>query len=62
MDTILNSAKKVFGRAKVSALDSAGFVRNILDVKPTDGKLTDAQFILKVIETGLRNIWAKEIS
>ena len=62
MDTILNSAKKVLGRAKVSVLDSARFVRNILDAKPSDSKLTDAQFILKVIEVGLRNIRTKEMS
>ena len=62
MDTILNSAKKVLGKAKVSVLDSARFVRNILDAKPSDSKLTDAQFILKVIEVGLRNIRTKEMS
>lgn len=50
MDTILNSAKKVLGRTKVSALDSTRFVRNILDAKPSDSKLTDAQFVLKVIK------------
>lgn len=61
MDTILNSAKKVLGKAKVSVLDSARFVRNILDAKPSDSKLTDAQFVLKVIEVGLRNIRTKEM-
>ena len=62
MNTILNSAKKVLGKAKASVLDSARFVRNILDAKPKDSKLTDAQFILKVIEVGLRNVRAKEMS
>lgn len=62
MDTILHSAQEVLGKAKVSVLDSARFVRNILDAKPSDSKLTDAQFVLKVIETGLRNIRAKEMS
>ena len=62
MNTILNSAKEVLGRATVSTLDSARFVRNILDAKPSDSKLTDAQFVLKVIEAGLRNIRAKEMS
>ena len=62
MNTILNSAKKVLGKAKVSVLDSVRFVRNILDAKPSDSKLTDAQFILKVIEVGLRNVRAKEMS
>ena len=50
------------GKAKVSVLDSARFVRNILDAKPSDSKLTDSQFVLKVIEAGLRNIRAKEMS
>ena len=62
MDTILNSAQEVLGKAKVSVLDSTRFVRNILDAKPSDSKLTDAQFVLKVIEAGLRNIRAKEMS
>ena len=62
MDTILNSAKEVLGRATVSVLDSTRFVRNILDAKPSDSKLTDAQFVLKVIEVGLRNIREKEMS
>ena len=62
MDTIVNSAQEVLGKAKVSVLDSARFVRNILDAKPSDSKLTDAQFILKVIEVGLRNIRTKEMT
>ena len=62
MDTILNSAQEVLGKAKVSVLDSARFVRNILDAKPKDSKLTDTQFILKVIEVGLRHIRTKEMS
>ena len=61
MDTILNSAKKILGRTKISVLDSVRFVRNILDAKPKNSKLTDAQFILKVIEVGLYNIRAKEM-
>ena len=62
MDTILNSAKKILGKTKISVLDSVRFVRNILDAKPKDSKLTDAQFILKVIEVGLRNIRTKEMT
>ena len=62
MDTILNSAQEVLGKAKVSVLDSARFVRNILDAKPSDSKLTDAQFILKVIEIGVRHMRAKEMT
>ena len=62
MNTILNSAKEVLGKAKVSVLDSARFVRNILDAKPSDSKLTDAQFVLKVIDVGLRHIRTNEMS
>ena len=62
MDTIVNSAQEVLGSANVSVVDSARFVRNILDAKPSDSKLTDAQFVLKVIEVGLRNIRTKEMS
>ena len=62
MDTTLSSVMEVLGRAEVSALDSARFVRNILDAKPSDSKLTDAQFVLKVIEVGLRHIRTKEMS
>ena len=61
MDTILNSAKEVLRGTRVSILDSTRFVRNILDAKPVDSKLTDAQFVLKVIEVGLRNVRAKEM-
>ena len=61
MDTILNSAQEVLGKAKVSVLDSARFVRNILDAKPSDSKLTDEQFVLKVIDVGLRHIRTKEM-
>ena len=62
MDTTLSSVMEVLGGAKVSVLDSARFVRNILDAKPSDSKLTDAQFVLKVIEVGLRHIRTKEMS
>lgn len=62
MDTILNSAKKVLGKTKVSVLDSARYVKNILDAKPSGCKLTDAQFVLKVIELGLRSIRVKEMA
>ena len=62
MDTTLNSAKEVLGRATVSTLDLARFVRNILDAKPSDSKLTDAQFVLKVIDVGLRHIRTNEMS
>ena len=62
MDTIVNSAQEVLGSAAVSVVDSARYIRNILDAKPSDNKLTDAQFILKVIDVGLRNIRTKEMS
>ncbi len=62
MDKIFDSAKEVLGRTEISVLDSARFVRNILDAKPPASKLTDAQFVLKVVAAGLRNIRAKEMS
>ena len=62
MDTILNSAKKILGKATVSVLDSARYIKNILDAKPVDSKLTDAQFVLKVIDVGLRHIRTNEMS
>lgn len=62
MNTILNSAQEVLGSAAVSVVDSARYIRNILDAKPKDSKLTDAQFVLKVIEVGLRSIRVKEMA
>ena len=62
MDTTLNSAREVLGGAGISVLDSARYIRNILDAKPAGGKLTDAQFVLKVIEVGLRHIRTNEMS
>ena len=54
--------KGMLGKAKVSDFDCIRFVKNILDEKPSDSKLTDAQFVLKVIEVGLRNIRTKEMT
>ena len=62
MNTTLNSAREVLGGSGISVLDSARYIRNILDAKPAGGKLTDAQFILKVIEVGLRHIRTNEMS
>ena len=62
MNTILNSAKEVLGAATVSVLDSARYIKNILDAKPSDSNLTDAQFVLNVIAAGLRNVRLKEMS
>ena len=50
------------GAATVSVVDSARFIRNVLDAKPSDSNLTDAQFVLKVIEVGLRHMSTKEMS
>ncbi len=58
MELLIN---EVLNGANVSALDAARFVRNILDAKPKNCSLTDAQFILKVIEAGIRNIRASEM-
>ncbi len=62
MNTTLNSAREVLGGAGISVLDSARYIRNILDAKPAGGKLTDAQFVLKVIEIGVRHMRAKEMT
>ena len=62
MNTNYISAKRILTGTGVSVLDAARISKNILDAKPSDSKLTDAQFILKVIEAGLRNIRAKEMS
>ena len=59
MELLIN---EVLNGANISVLDAARFVRNILDAKPNDSKLTDAQFVLKVIEVGLRNIRTKEMN
>ena len=61
MDKMELLIKEVLNGANVSALDAARFVRNILDAKPKNCNLTDAQFVLKVIEVGLRNIRANEM-
>ena len=53
---------EVLNGAGISVLDSARYIRNILDAKPVDSKLTDAQFILKVIEIGVRHMRTKEMS
>ena len=62
MDTTLNSAMEILDGSGISVLDSARYIRNILDAKPAGGKLTDAQFILKVIEIGVRHMRAKEMT
>ena len=62
MDKMELLIKEVLNGANISALDTARFVRNILDAKPKNCNLTDAQFVLKVIEVGLRNIRTKEMS
>ncbi len=62
MKTTLNSAIEILDGSGISVLDSARYAKNILDAKPVDSRLTDAQFILKVIGVALRHIRAKEMS
>ena len=62
MKTALNSAIEILDSSGISVLDSARYAKNILDAKPSDSKLTDAQFILKVIDVGLRHVRTKEMS
>ena len=62
MNTEYISAKKILSKTGISVLDAARIAKNILDAKPAGGKLTDAQFILKVIEIGVRHMRAKEMT
>ena len=56
MDKKYFLAKKMLIGCRLSIVDATHLIKNILDAKPAGGKLTDAQFVLKVIEVGLRNI------
>ena len=62
MDKKYFLAKKLLIGCRLSIVDATRLIKNILDAKPAGGKLTDAQFVLKVIEVGLRNVRAKEMS
>ncbi len=62
MNSKIETIVEVLNGAKISPIDSARYVRNILDAKPENCNLTDAQFISKVIEVGLRNIRLNEMS
>ena len=62
MDKKYFLAKKLLIGCRLSIVDATHLINNILDAKPAGGKLTDAQFVLKVIEVGLRNVRAKEMS
>ena len=62
MDSKIETIMEVLNGAEVSPVDSARYIRNILDAKPINSSLTDVQFISKVIETGLNNIRLKEMS
>ncbi len=62
MDSKIETIMEVLNGADVSPVDSARYIRNILDAKPINSSLTDVQFISKVIETGLNNIRLKEMS
>ena len=62
MNNKIETIVEVLNGAKISPIDSARYMRNILDAKPANCKLTDAQFISKVIEVGLRNIRLNEMS
>ena len=61
MDSKIETIMEVLNGAKVSPVDSARYIRNILDAKPINSSLTDVQFISKVIEAGLNNIRLREI-
>ena len=46
----------------VSIIDSARFVKNILDSKTAEFKLTNSQYCSKVVQIGIRNIRSKEMT
>ncbi len=62
MNTKLNSAIEILTGTNIGVVDATRFAKNILDAKPTGTKLSDAQFILKVIEIGLHNFRTKEMN
>ena len=58
MNTKIFSAKELLRGSGISVLDAARFVRNILDAKAggAGGSAGNVQFVLKVIECGLRGV------
>lgn len=58
MNTKIFSAKELLRGSGISVLDAARFVRNILDAKVggAHGSAANVQFVLKVIECGLRGV------
>lgn len=58
MNTKIFSAKELLRGSGISVLDAARFVRNILDAKAggSHGSAGNVQFVLKVIECGLRGV------
>ena len=62
MDKEIISALELLKGTGVSIIDAARFVRNILDSKTSEFKLTNSQYCAKVVQVGLRNIRTKEMS
>ena len=56
------SALEILKGTGVSIIDAARFVRNILDSKTSDFKLSDVQYCSKVVQVGVKNIRTKEMS
>lgn len=58
MNTKIFSAKELLRGSGISVLDAARFVRNILDARAggARGSAGNVQFVLKVIECGLRGV------
>ena len=56
MDKKYFLAKKLLIGCRLSIVDATRLIKNILDTKPSNSPLTDIQFVVKVIEVGLRNI------
>ena len=62
MDNEIISALELLKNTGVSIVDASRFVKNILDSKKSDFKLTNVQYCTKVIEVGLKNIRSTEMT
>ena len=69
MGSILNTMEKEIITAKellrgtgVSLIDAARFVRNILDSRTAEFKLSNVQYCSKVVQVGVKNVRSKEMS
>ena len=62
MEKQIITALELLKGTGVSIIDSARFVKNILDSKTAEFKLTNSQYCAKVVQVGIRNIRSKEMT